>query len=168
MRQQRWVPDTHPNAEFIVQYSDGGRRSSCIRATIDGIEQAEPQAVYDTAVAENRLKNEAAALLVERAPSELLIPVTDADGDPVGVNAKGEQLVQVGGVWMDVAGKPVGPTAKVTPSMAMKAKHAPQWRFGTIDGRLEVFIPFLPATAFETLGAALLEAFGDAVRLVEA
>jgi hypothetical protein len=168
MREQRWRPDTHPGAEFIVRFYEGSRPPRCTLAIVDGVEQADPQAVYETVVAENRLKNEAYGLLVEMAPDELRAPVTDEDGDPRGIAAGDVEVVMVAGNWHRTDGQALGPGVAVRPLYALKSKHEPQWRFGAIDGRLEVFVPFLPAGAFADVAAALLTAFGDRVRLVEA
>lgn len=165
-REQRWKPDTHPAAEFIVRFYEGSRPPRCILAIIDGVEQADPQAVYETVFAENQLKNEAYGLLVELAPEGLKTPMLDDDGDPMGLAADGSNVVLIDGAWLDETGHPA--KGAVRPLYQLKSKHEPQWRFGAIDGRLEVYIPFLPGTAFADIGAALLTAFGDRVRLVEA
>jgi len=167
-REQRWKPDTHPAAEFIVRFYEGSRPPRCLLALVDGVEQSDPQDVYDTVVAENRLKNEAYGLLVEVAPDELKAPLLDDDGDALGIDAAGEQVVLVGGAWHTADGRRLADGAAVRPLYGLKTKHAPQWRFGGIDGKLEVFIPFLPSVDFADVGAALLTAFGDRVRLVEA
>lgn len=81
-----WEPDTHPghvlHTHWDVEKPEADH--SCFRAVVDGVEQPDPQAVYNAVLFENRLKNRAEAAIVDAMPQTMKREVLDDDGDPTG------------------------------------------------------------------------------------
>lgn len=65
LKTQRWVPDTHPAYELDTEWDYSGEPQfvRCFRATKDGQELPDPDAVYSLILAENQSKNRALAAL---------------------------------------------------------------------------------------------------------
>lgn len=65
LKTQRWVPDTHPAYTFDCEWDYSGEPTfvRCFSATKNGVELADPDAVYALVLSENQTKNQALAAL---------------------------------------------------------------------------------------------------------
>lgn len=66
IRRQAWVPDTHPEMRFVLEYDDAADpiMFKCLEATCDGIAvNGAPQQVYEEVLRENQTKNVAVATI---------------------------------------------------------------------------------------------------------
>lgn len=88
LKVQRWGPDTHPAYTLDTEWDYSGEEPTfvrCLKATLDGVELPEPDAVYALILAENQTKNRALAALKAVLP----------DLDPVWVFGVADGIVNL-------------------------------------------------------------------------
>jgi hypothetical protein len=85
LKEQLWEPDTHPGVQLFTQWNtEEPGAHVCLRAIVGGVEHDDPEGVYLTILAENRLKNTSLKIIEDALPVAYKKPVLDSDGDPTG------------------------------------------------------------------------------------
>lgn len=123
LRQQQWIPDTH-DAVLTLEWDDDAAEPAhtCVAATVGGEDAVDPQLAYTTILAENRLKNEALALICEVLPGTMKRALLDSDGDPTGelvIKDKFQPVWDFGAIDGRIAFTIPGASAPVLASVAV-------------------------------------------------